>query len=171
MQASLCKQFSKKAFQMSETVCRAWWKLKSGNILVFRPWQGVSLWFCRKTMVLGGKKCFQLAWSLLCCLLSGCVPCVFRVVGCSSSLLWPRRGCGRQCFLEVGARSTACQVSACPRGCCLPPWAEAHSLTVLFISVMQEMHRARVPPVPHLRGQSKDTGELPTTFLYSAVYV
>lgn len=154
---------------MSETVCRAWWKLRNGNMLVFRPWQGVSLWFCRKTMELGGKKCFQLAWSLLRCLLPGCVPCVFRVVGCSSSSLWPRRGRGRQHFLEVGGRNTACQVSACPRDCYLHPWAEG-SQSECAVHFCNARHAwGHVPPVPRLRGKSKDTEVLLTAFLYSAV--
>lgn len=50
-------------------------------------------------------------------------------------------------------------------GTCIPG-QRGHSLTVLFISVMQEMHH-----VPHLKGKSKDTEVLLTAFLYSAVYM
>lgn len=122
-------------------------------------------------MGLGGKKCLQLARFLLHCLLPGCVPCVFRVVGCSSSLLWPRRGRGRLHSLEVGGRNLPAK--------CLPaqgvdtriPGQRGQSLTVLFISVMQEMHRGHVPPVPHIKGESKDTEVLLTALLYSAMYM
>lgn len=55
-------------------------------------------------------------------------------------------------------------------GACIPG-QRGHSLTVLFISVMQEMHQGHVPPVPHIKGESKDRNIAYCFPLFCNVYV
>lgn len=86
------------------------------------------------------------------------LPCFGPGGDVGSSISWRR---------EVGALP-AKSLPAQGVGTCIPG-QRRHSLTVLFISEMQEVHQGRVPPVP--MGKCRDTQVLLAAFLYSAVYM